>query len=88
MLTKKRIKKGVILVEIIVNAIDEYCLLLLHFVYFTCLAHFFRSTLVDRRVYFRLLLSTLHASVSYFLGTANTKQSRLLGTWRLWHFST
>ena len=52
------------------------------------LRFFSRSTLVDRRVYFRLLLSTLHAAVSYFLGTANMEKSRLLVTWLLWHYLT
>ena len=56
--------------EIILNAIVEYCLLLSLFVDLTRHAHFFRSTLVDWRVYFRLLSSTLHASVSYFLVAA------------------
>ena len=40
---------------------------------------FFRSTLVDWRIYFRLLLSTLHASMSYFLGAATTKKKTFWG---------
>jgi len=52
---KKRNKKGLTVIEIIVNAIDDYCLLLLLFFTFCALHIFLLSTFVDRHV---LLLST------------------------------
>ena len=84
---KRRNKKGLMVIEIIVNLVDDYCLLLSLFSHFTCLSLFFSSTLVDRRVYSGLLFPTLHASMSTFWHFAKGEKIRLFGTWLLWHFS-